>query len=96
MYRGKNAVNKFIKSILSEYNYCRRVVKKHFNKNLIMSAKEEERFQWGNICCICNKLFDVADKKVRDHCHRSGKYRGAAHWSYNVNFKMTRKSCDIS
>ena len=50
LYRGKNAVNKFTKSILSEYSYCRAVVKKHFNKNLIMSAKEEERFQLSNIC----------------------------------------------
>ena len=42
LYRGKNVVNKFIISVLSEYNYCRRVVKNHFNKNLIMSAKKEE------------------------------------------------------
>ena len=55
------------------------MVKKHFNKNLIMSAKEEERFQLSNICWIRNKLFDIADTKVRDHCHVSGKYRGAAH-----------------
>ena len=39
-YRGKDAVNKFSKLILNEYNYCRKVVKKHFNKNLIMSAEE--------------------------------------------------------
>ena len=72
------------------------MVKKHFNKNLIMSAEEEEEeeeeiFQLSNICWICNKLFDVSDNKVRDHCHVSEKYRGAAHWSYNVNFKMTKK-----
>ena len=96
MYRGKDAVNKFIKSTLNEYNYCKKVVKKHFNKNLIMSAEEEEEeeeeiFQLSNICWICNKLFDVSDNKVRDHCHVSEKYRGAAHWSYNVNFKMTKK-----
>ena len=66
MYRGKNTVYKFIKSILNEYNYCRKVIKKHFNKNLIMSAEEEERFQLSNICWICNKLFDVSDNKVRD------------------------------
>ena len=65
-YRGMNAVDKFIKSILSEYSYCRRVVKKDFNKNLIISAKEEERFPLSNICWICNKLLDVADNKVRD------------------------------
>ena len=50
LYRGKDAVNKFIKSILNEYNYCRRVVTKHFNKNLIISTEEEERFQLSNIC----------------------------------------------
>ena len=45
----------------------------------------------SNICWICNKLFDVSDNKVRDHCHVSGKYRGATHWSCNVNVKMTKK-----
>ena len=65
--------------------------KKPFTKNLIMSAKEEERFRLSDICWICNKLFDVSDNKVRHHCHVAGKYRGAAHWSCNVNFKMTKK-----
>ena len=54
LYRGKDAVYKFIKSILSEYNYCRKVMKKHFSKNLIMSAGEEETFQLSNICWISN------------------------------------------
>ena len=80
MCRRKNAVSKFIKAILSEYDHCRGVIKKHFNKNLVMSA-EEERFQLSNICWICNKLFDVGNDKVRDHCHIARKYRGAAHWS---------------
>ena len=35
---GKNAVFKFIKSVLKEYSHCNRVVKKHFNKNLVMTA----------------------------------------------------------
>ena len=91
MYRGKDAVNKFIKSTLSEYNYCRKIVRKYFNKILIMSAEEEERLEMSNICWICNKLFNVGDNKVRDHCHISGKYRGAAHWECNINFKITKK-----
>ena len=37
---------------------------KHFNKNLIMSAEEEERFQLTISCWICEKLFDVGDNKV--------------------------------
>ena len=45
LHRENNAVYKFIKSFLNEYNYFRKIIKKHFNKNLIMSAEEEERFQ---------------------------------------------------
>ena len=72
------------------------MIKKHFNKNLIMSAEEEEeeeeeKFQLTNSCWICNKLFDVGDEKVRDHCHITGKYRGAAHWNCNINLKLTKK-----
>ena len=39
-----------------------------------------------NICWICGKLIDC-DDKVKDHCHVTGKYRGAAHWSCNINLK---------
>ena len=49
------------------------------------------RFQLSNRCWICDKFFDVGDDKVRDHCHITGKYRGAAHWSGNVNFKLSEK-----
>ena len=59
--------------------------------NRIMSAKEEEKFQLTNNCWICDKLFDVEDDKVRDHCHITEKYRDAAHWSCNVNIKLSKK-----
>ena len=29
---------------LSKYDYCKKAMKKNFNKNLVMSAEEEERF----------------------------------------------------
>ena len=45
----------------------------------------------SNICWICNKLFEIGDEKVRDHCHISGQYRGAAHWSCNITLKITKK-----
>ena len=67
------------------------MIKEHSNKNLIMSAKEEERFQLTNSCWIFDKLFDVGDDKVRDHCHITEKYRGAAHWNCNINLKLSRK-----
>ena len=90
LYRGKNVVLKFIMSILKEYDYCRSVMKKYFNKYLVMTAEENEVFERSNICWICSKLIDFNDK-VRDHCHISGKYRGAAHWSCNINLKISKK-----
>ena len=64
MYRGKNAVNKFMKSILREYNYCKKIMKKYFNKNLVMTAEENERFEMTNICWICDRLIDINDNKA--------------------------------
>ena len=58
-------------------------MKKHFNKNLIITEQEEEQYQSSNTCWICVQLIDRDDEKVRDHCHVTGKFRGATHWSYN-------------
>ena len=37
------------------------------------------------------KKVKIKNVKVRDHCHVTGKYRGAAHASCNLNFKLTDK-----
>ena len=37
VYRTENGAYKFIKAILDEYEYCKKVMKKNFNKNLIMT-----------------------------------------------------------
>ena len=56
-----------------------------------MSAEYEERFQLSDKCWICDELFDAENNKVKDHCNITGKYRGSAHWSCNVNLKLNRK-----
>ena len=66
-------------------------MRKYFCKNFVMSPKQNERFELTNICCICNKLIENTDYKVRDHCHVTGKYRGAAHYSCNINLKISKK-----
>ena len=66
-------------------------MKKHFNKNLIMNEEEEYLFQQSNSCCIWGKLIDNDDKKVRDHCLVTGKFRGAADWSCNINFQLIKE-----
>ena len=45
VYRGENATYDFVKAILKEYKYCKKIMRKHFNKNLIMSEEEEHLFQ---------------------------------------------------
>ena len=67
LFREKNVVLKFIQSIFKEYDCCRSVMKKHFNKNLVMSVEENEEFERSNNCWICDKLIDFNDK-FRDHC----------------------------
>ena len=62
LYRGKNAVLKFIKSVLKEHGYCKKLIKKYFNKKLIMTAEENELFEMTNICWICGKLNNCDDK----------------------------------
>ena len=82
-----NSLRQFLKSM----TIAKKVIKKHFNKNLAMSAKDEERFQLGKKCQICDKLLDVGDHKIRDYCYATGKYRGSALWSCNVNLKFNKK-----
>ena len=91
VFRGKNAAYEFIKAIFQEHKYCRKIIKKHFNKNLVMTEEEEHLFQQSNSCWICKKLIDNDEEKVRDHCHITGKFRGAAHWSCNINLQLTKK-----
>ena len=91
VYRGEDAAYKFIKAILNEYKYCKKVMNKLFNKNLIMGEKEENLFQQSNSCWICKTLIGNDKEKVRDHCHISGKFRGAAHWNSNINFQLIKK-----
>ena len=64
-------------------------MKNHFSKNVVMSEAEGKQFQSSNTCWICEKLID--DEKVRDHCHITEKFRGAAHWSCNINLQLTKK-----
>ena len=52
-------------------------------KNL---SEEEHLFQKSNSCGIYKKLIDNDEEKVRDHCHVTAKFRGAAHRSCNINF----------
>ena len=61
-----------------------------FAKKMIFSGQDKVDFEKAQICWICQKEFSEAERKVRDHCHFTGKYRGAAHVKCNLQFKKTK------
>ena len=79
-----NLLKQFLKSISIAKEKKFKKMKKHFNKSLILSEEEEE-FQSSNTCWVCENLIDYDGEEVRDHYHITGKFRGAAHWSFNIN-----------
>ena len=66
---SKNLLNGFFE----QQKYCNQIINKHFNKKLKMTIEDEDNYQNSQNCWICNEKID--DKKVRDHCHITGKYR---------------------
>ena len=54
-------------------------------KEIIPLTKEENEFHnMQKVCHICKRIFSTDDNikkyhNVKDHCHYTGKYRGAAH-----------------
>ena len=43
VYREENTADIFIEAIPKEYEYCKKVMKKHLNKKLIMAEENEKK-----------------------------------------------------
>ena len=90
-YRKDDCMNKFCKDL-------REHVTKKFNyekkKMIPLTTKEKIYHNKQKICYVCKKEFNNNDKKnykVRDHCHYTGKYRGAAHNIFNLMYKVPKE-----
>ncbi|ELU13788.1 hypothetical protein CAPTEDRAFT_213858 [Capitella teleta] len=59
-------------------------------KKMIFGELEKAEFEKSTKCWICQDVFDDPSKKVRDHSHFTGKYRGAAHNSCNLKYKKPK------
>ena len=94
-YLGEDAVYNFISSMTEESKYCSDVMKKHFNKQLIMTKEDNEDFKNSTKCWICDNDYIDSDVKVRDHCHISIKYRGFAHTDSNISLKLNHKIANV-
>ena len=95
IYRGENAVYKFMEKILEEVKYCKAVIKKHFNKPLVMTEVEEQHFKTMDGCHICGEKYTDKYVRVRDHCHITGKFRGSAHQECNLKLRIKPEDIKI-
>ena len=95
VYRGENAVYKFMEKMLEEVEYCKAVIKKHFNKPLVMTEVDEQRFKNMDGCHICGEKYADKDVRVRDHCHITGEFRGSAHQECNLKLRIKPENLKI-
>ena len=90
-YRGEDCMKKFCKDLRK---YATKIINYEKEKMIPLTIKEEIRHNKQKICYICKKEFDTDDKKhykVKDHCHYTGKYRGAAHNICNLRYKIPKE-----
>ena len=95
LYRGEKAVYKFMENMLEEVKYCKKAMKKHFDKPLRMTELDEKEFKKATTCHICDKKYTEKDIRVRDHCHITGKYRGSAHQECNLKLRINPEEIKI-
>ena len=88
IYRGENAVYKFLEQMLEEVNYCKDIVKREFNKPLKITDDDELSFRLEDKCHICGEKYTDKDVRVRDHCHITGKFRVSAHQECNLKLRI--------
>ena len=96
-YRGKDCIENFckkLKELGTEIINCR-------EKEMIpLTDGENKSYEKKKVCHICKKEFCTNEneenefrqyKKVRDHCHFTGKFRGAAHNICNLKYKLPKE-----
>ena len=61
----------------------------------LLTEEEKEPYENQELFHVCDKEFctdnNTEMRKVRDHCHYTGKYRGATHSKCNLNYKIVKE-----
>ncbi|RLU18088.1 hypothetical protein DMN91_010331 [Ooceraea biroi] len=85
-HRWKDCVSWFV----GELGKLARRVKTILASNVPMrdlTPEQCEELRDAARCHVCCKPFAAGDTRVRDHCHLTGRYRGPAHSTCNLNYK---------
>ena len=89
--RDGDCMKKFSKDLRT---HATKIINYEKKKMIPLTTEEKIHYNEQNICYICKKEFDTSDKKhykVRDHCHYTGKHRGAAHKICNLRYKIPKE-----
>ena len=80
-----------------------RIINYEKKKMISLTPGEKIHYNKQKVCYICKKEFDnnnttkssslerKKQQKVKDHCHYTGKYRGAAHNICNLRYKIPKE-----
>ena len=91
LHRGKHSIKDWCKSLK---NQVTRAIKYKQKDMKPLTSEERKSHRVAKKCHICIKMFKKEDsgdfkmRKVRDHCHYTGKYRGAAHSICNLQYRI--------
>ena len=75
LYRGEDCMDVLIQKMIEVKHEIMDKMKE--NKENIMMRNNWRDFNTATKCFICGKDFQQGDRKVGDHCHSTGRYRGA-------------------
>ena len=84
-YRGQDCMKMLCKE---QKKHAKRVIYHEKTEMISLTDEENESYENQKFCYICKKRFTNDNKKVTDHCHFTGKYRGAAHNNCNMNYEI--------
>ena len=88
-YMGADAGKVFLEKILEEEERLN-ILMEETDKEMEMTSKDKNNFKRAIKCHICEEMFTDEDIKVRDHCHYTGIYRGAAHEKCNLLYRKVK------
>ena len=70
--------------MIKESKPCNDMMKKNFNKVLVITKEDNESIKNSTKCWVCDNSYFDHDVKAKDHCHITGEYRGSAHRDRNI------------
>ena len=80
---GEDIGKEFVKCLEKDLKEVYKIVKTVVP--IKISEQEEESFKNAIRCYACEGV--LGDDRVRDHCHLTGKYRGASHSKCNLRMR---------